>query len=61
VPELRDVPAEYLAEPWTMPEHVQREAGCRIGADYPPPIVDLADARQAALDRYRAAAPKGDH
>ena len=32
VSELRDVPDEYLAEPWTMPEDVQREADCVIGA-----------------------------
>ena len=53
VPELADVPDEYLAEPWTMPEDVQEEVGCRIGSDYPEPIVDHAEARQAALDRYR--------
>jgi deoxyribodipyrimidine photo-lyase len=53
VPELRDVPAEHLAEPWTMPEAVQREAGCVIGTDYPEPIVDHAEARRAALERYR--------
>ena len=28
VPELRGVPDRYLAEPWTMPEEVQRE--CRL-------------------------------
>jgi deoxyribodipyrimidine photo-lyase len=53
VPELRDVPDAYLAEPWTMPEEVQREAGCTIGRDYPPPIVDHAAARREALARYR--------
>jgi deoxyribodipyrimidine photo-lyase len=53
VPELRDVPDRYLAEPWTMPAEAQREAGCRIGTDYPEPIVDHAEARRAALDRYR--------
>jgi deoxyribodipyrimidine photo-lyase len=52
VPELRDVPDEYLAEPWTMPEELQREVGCRIGEDYPPPIVDHAIARREALARY---------
>ncbi len=31
VPELRAVPDEHLAEPWPMPEEVQREAGCVIG------------------------------
>ena len=53
VPELADVPGRYLGEPWTMPEDVQREAGCVIGTDYPEPIVDHAEARRAALDRYR--------
>ena len=36
-----------------MPEHVQREVGCVIGADYPEPIVDHAQARREALERYR--------
>ena len=53
VPELRDVPGEYLREPWTMPVEVQERAGCRIGRDYPEPIVDHAEARREALDRYR--------
>ncbi|HTX30463.1 MAG TPA: deoxyribodipyrimidine photo-lyase [Solirubrobacteraceae bacterium] len=56
IPELRDVPDEYLAEPWTMPEALQREAGCVIGEDYPPPIVDHAVARREALARYADAA-----
>jgi deoxyribodipyrimidine photo-lyase len=53
VPELERVPDRYLAEPWTMPDEVQREAGCRIGHDYPEPIVDHAVARREALERYR--------
>jgi deoxyribodipyrimidine photo-lyase len=53
VPELRDVPDEYLREPWTMPSEVQEQVGCRIGEDYPEPIVDHAEARREALDRYR--------
>lgn len=53
VPELARVPDEYLREPWTMPEQVQREAGCKIGEDYPRPIVDHAQARREALERYR--------
>ncbi|MBV9917134.1 MAG: deoxyribodipyrimidine photo-lyase [Solirubrobacterales bacterium] len=55
VPELAQVPAAYLAEPWTMPEHVQTQAGCRIGHDYPAPIVDHAQARRGAIERYRQA------
>ena len=53
VPALRNVPAKYLAEPWTMPDDVQTQSGCRIGEDYPEPIVDHAEARREALDRYR--------
>jgi len=54
VPELRDVPLERLAEPWTMSEDEQRAAGCAIGRDYPAPIVDHARERERALARYRA-------
>ncbi len=53
VPELEGVPDEYLGEPWTMPDAVQAQSGCRIGEDYPLPIVDHAEARRQALDRYR--------
>ncbi len=53
VPELQRVPDEYLTAPWTMPGDVQAQAGCRIGHDYPEPIVDHAEARRAALERYR--------
>jgi deoxyribodipyrimidine photo-lyase len=56
VPELATVPREHLAEPWRMPDDMQRACGCVIGRDYPEPIVDHASARQAALERYRAAA-----
>ena len=53
VPELAGVPDRCLAEPWTMPEDVQVQCGCRIGHDYPEPIVDHPEARRQALDRYR--------
>lgn len=39
LPELAKVPQPYLARPETMPVEVQREAGCRIGEDYPAPVV----------------------
>jgi deoxyribodipyrimidine photo-lyase len=53
LPELARVPGEHLCEPWRMPAAVQREAGCEIGRDYPAPIVDHAEARLLALERYR--------
>jgi deoxyribodipyrimidine photo-lyase len=55
VPELRDVPAARLFEPWRMSESEQRAADCRIGRDYPAPVVDHRDERERALERYRRA------
>jgi deoxyribodipyrimidine photo-lyase len=56
VPELRDVPDAYLAEPWTMSEQIQQESNCIIGKNYPTPIINHKEARVAALEQYRAAA-----
>lgn len=55
VPELKDVPDEHLVRPWLMDEGEQREAGCLIGDDYPAPVVDHAEERRFAVERYRAA------
>ena len=57
LPELAQVPDRYLAEPALMPAAEQQRAGCRIGVDYPAPIVDHRVARLDALARYRAAIP----
>ncbi|MFN3928145.1 MAG: cryptochrome/photolyase family protein, partial [Thermoflexus sp.] len=43
VPELRRVPDPYLHAPWTMPREVQQAVGCRIGRDYPIPLVPRGD------------------
>ena len=50
-PELLHVPAEYLAEPHTMPHAVQLSAGCVIGVDYPAPVVNHAEAYREARTR----------
>jgi len=54
IPALRPIPPKYVHEPWTIPPLLQTELGCRIGLDYPAPIVDLAVARQRAIDAYGA-------
>jgi deoxyribodipyrimidine photo-lyase len=54
VPELADLPDEYLNRPWEAPPEVLRAAGVELGEDYPEPIVDHGEARaraQAAYDR----------
>jgi len=53
VEELTDVPHKYIHSPWEMPIEVQKQANCRIGEDYPAPIVDHHQARQCVLDAYR--------
>jgi deoxyribodipyrimidine photo-lyase len=55
VPELARVPSARIHEPWSMTPSEQADAGCRIGVDYPAPIVDHAEARVRALAVYEAA------
>ena len=58
LPELARVASARIHEPWTMSPDEQEAAACRIGADYPAPIVDHASARARALARYAAAAAR---
>ncbi len=55
LPVLEKVPTRFVHEPWKMPDDLQVDSGCRIGRDYPQPIVDHAWARERALDAYRTA------
>jgi deoxyribodipyrimidine photo-lyase len=59
VPQLRDVPDRFIHEPWRMSAEDQRSAGCRIGSDYPAPIVDHGARRVEVLARYKAAQGSG--
>lgn len=56
VPELRRVPVEHIHEPWLMDQELQRRVGCRIGVDYPAPVVDHLERQREAIARYREAA-----
>ncbi len=49
VPELAEVPVKWLHEPHLMPPDEQERAGCRIGVDYPAPMVDHKTAREEYL------------
>lgn len=48
VPELREVPDNFIHEPWKMTLFEQQFCKVMIGADYPAPIVDLAKAHARA-------------
>jgi deoxyribodipyrimidine photo-lyase len=55
VPELAGVPTTRIHEPWAMTAAEQAQARCRIGTDYPAPIVEHAAARERALAAFAAA------
>ncbi len=52
VPELADLPPEAIHSPWTAPPLVLARAGIRLGTTYPEPIIDLATARNRALNLF---------
>lgn len=49
VPELKDMPLLYLFEPWKAPLAMQEAAGCLVGRDYPPPMVDHKQASKMCM------------
>ncbi len=55
LPELSKVSEKYIHAPWLMSEKEQKECGCVLGVDYPLPIVEHTEARQKALDFFKAA------
>ncbi len=52
VPELAKVPDKFIHQPWRMSSMEQQLCGITIGRDYPPPLVDHAQARERTLARY---------
>lgn len=53
VPELENVPDQYIHTPWLMPESAQRASGCRLNRDYPLPILEHSEARRRTLAAYQ--------
>lgn len=51
VPELRNVPASFIHEPWTMTTMDQEFCSVRIGLDYPEPIFELKSSMQRAKEK----------
>jgi deoxyribodipyrimidine photo-lyase len=48
LPELADIPVSLLHEPWKMNEMEQQFYNCKIGKDYPKPIVNIEETRKYA-------------
>jgi deoxyribodipyrimidine photo-lyase len=49
IPELRNLPAKWIHKPWDAPPLVLSAAGVQLGKNYPRPMVDHKEARDAAL------------
>ena len=50
IPELAEIPANLMHEPWKLNAIEQQFYNCEIGKDYPFPIVDIEETRKNASD-----------
>jgi len=53
VPEVRNLPDQYIFEPWLAPIDVQEKAGCIVGKDYPIYIIEAEAARKICSEKMR--------
>jgi deoxyribodipyrimidine photo-lyase len=51
LPELAQVPATLIHEPWKLSDMEQTLYGVKLGVDYPLPVVDLSATRKSASDQ----------
>ncbi len=52
VPELSQMPNEFIHDPWNAPPEILEKANVILGQNYSFPIVDLKESRQRALSAY---------
>lgn len=52
LPALKSVPNTWIFQPWLMPSSLQLEYRCRIGIDYPAPIVSIEEAFKFAKANF---------
>ena len=62
LPELNQVPSQWIHQPWRMGESAEQLSQCTIGVDYPAPIVDLFQSAEENRKRHdRALNPGRKH
>ena len=54
VPEIQNMPNEFLYKPWELEKKYQEQIKVIIGKDYPLPIVEHATARDSALSAFQS-------
>ncbi len=52
VPELKNMPKQYIHKPWEAGPLILKEAGVTLGQTYPNPIVNLKTSREKALEAF---------
>jgi deoxyribodipyrimidine photo-lyase len=50
VPELAQLPTDWIHQPWAAPSEALERAGVVLDASYPQPVVSHAIAREVALE-----------
>jgi deoxyribodipyrimidine photo-lyase len=53
VPELANMPAEWIHKPWDAPADVLAKAGVVLGKNYPVPAIGLTEGRDRALAAFK--------
>ncbi|PIP79715.1 MAG: hypothetical protein COW84_08875 [Gammaproteobacteria bacterium CG22_combo_CG10-13_8_21_14_all_40_8] len=53
VPELTNMPDEYLFKPWLAPKYILQQANVEPGKNYPLPVVNIQLSRTQALEAYQ--------
>ncbi|MGK0456758.1 MAG: deoxyribodipyrimidine photo-lyase, partial [Zhongshania aliphaticivorans] len=61
VPEISAVEDAFIHEPWKMSEHAQVGANCKLGVDYPLPVVDHKEAVRYARARFSELRKRDDY
>ncbi|KAF4047457.1 FAD binding domain of DNA photolyase [Phytophthora infestans] len=61
IPALKNFPAKYIYEPWKAPLTLQHAAGCRIGKDYPTPIIEHKTAMKRCVEGLKMSYANGQY
>ena len=61
VPELAGIEGEAIHQPWLLPDQMQSKYQCRLGRDYPLPIVDHKEAVKFARGQFAILRQRDDY
>lgn len=53
VPELKEVDAKYIHEPWEHEEALKEKYGIKLGKDYPLPVVNHSEIKERVISEFK--------